>query len=526
MLGWYLSPGHNRVQNQTSSKVFTEVLYLIDQNYVDSVDQKVLTQKAIESILEQLDPHSVFIPKVDVQVTDAQLESQFEGIGVEFVLQNDTLLVVNTLPSGPSYAAGLRAGDKIISVNGKVIAGTGLTNQKVFKLLRGKRGSAVSLGVLRHQTDSLIKHTVVRDQIQSTSVEVGYMLTPQTGYLKISRFASQTHNEFVQTVDSLKQKGMTQLIIDLRDNPGGLMGQAIDIADELVGGEHLLVYTKGRNMANSQRYYSTPGGIAEHIPTIVLLNEGSASASEVLAGALQDIDRALIMGRRSYGKGLVQAQMGLTDGAKLRLTISRYYTPSGRCIQKTYQDRPTRYYLNDLMHRFDHGELFNKDSIALPDSLTYQTQAGRTVYGGGGIMPDVFVPLDTSLTSALVRRLVAHSLIRHAALNYYATEGATLEKLTPHDFMAKFEPKDKLIHNLRFLAKSQGIEFTEQDWQQNQQNLKHLLKAHLGRAIWRNQVFYPLLHQRDSLINKTHTMWPKAQSLPYFDQANKAKVEN
>lgn len=355
---------------------FREILSYIDREYVDTVNTEELSEYAISKMLEKLDPHSSYIPARELGLAKSYLESDFDGIGVEFNIFRDTLYVIAPVHDGPSEQVGIQAGDKIIKVDGESLTGEKLTNEKVFQKLRGPRGSKVNLTILRRGEAKPKQFTVVRRKIPTVSVDVGYMVDDKTGYIKVSRFASSTYDEFKKKLTALRKQGMQRLILDLRDNPGGYLDHATRMADEFIAGNKKLVYTDGKGEKYDADYYARTKGEFENGDLVVLINEGSASASEILAGALQDHDRAVIVGRRSFGKGLVQVPIPLSDGGELRLTISRYYTPSGRSIQKPYDPNDAEEYEMDIMNRFKHGEFFSQDSIRFNDSLKYQTEHG------------------------------------------------------------------------------------------------------------------------------------------------------
>ncbi len=382
---------------------FREVLNLINHEYVDEAKTQMLVDDAIQHMLTKLDPHSAYITANDREEANEDLRGNFEGIGIEFNIFHDTLVVVSALSGGPSEAVGLRPGDKIVKVNGTTIAGVGLSNPDVMKHLKGPKGSEVKIEVARKNVKEPVQFTIVRDKIPQFSVDASYMVDDEIGYIKVSRFSQTTYEEFMKAMEKLKGKGMKKLVLDLQGNPGGYMNQAIDLADEFLPKGEKIVFTKGKDTRYNSEALSTDKGDFQQGDLIVLVNEGSASASEIVSGALQDNDRALVVGRRSFGKGLVQSPFDLEDGSELRLTISRYYTPSGRSIQKPYTDEEE--YSRDIIKRYKHGEFFTADSVKFSDSLKFLTLNGRTVYGGGGIMPDYFVPLDTTLNSRYLNEL-------------------------------------------------------------------------------------------------------------------------
>ena len=381
---------------QDNAMKFGRLLRLIDSYYVDSTKINDLTEKAIVEVLRNLDPHSVYISKEEVEKMNEPLQGNFEGVGISFNVFKDTLLVVTTVPGGPSEKVGLRAGDRIVQVDAKVIANIGLKNTDVYDLLRGKKGTRVDLKVKRKGESNLLDFTVIRDKIPINSLDASYMLDDNTGYIKLNKFAATTTNEFFEAIKALKTSSkLNSLVLDLRGNGGGYLTAAIELADQFLTAYKLVVYTSGLH-AEKKEYNATPLGELEQGKLVILIDESSASASEIVSGAIQDWDRGVLIGRRSYGKGLVQQPFPLTDGSMIRLTTAHYYTPSGRCIQKPYADGVDAYQ-KDYMHRIETGELFSKDSVAQNKAEKYLTKTSkRTVYGGGGIMPDVFIPLDTS----------------------------------------------------------------------------------------------------------------------------------
>jgi carboxyl-terminal processing protease len=491
---------------------FRDILTHIDQSYVDSVNTEDLIDYSIEKMLEKLDPHTVYIPAKDVEQANMQLEGDFDGIGIEFNIFRDTIIVIAPLAGGPSEAVGLQSGDKIVKVNGELVAGVKAKpdNAKVFQLLRGKRGSKVKLSVKRRGAKNLLDYTVTRDKIPSQSVDVGMMLDDKTGYIKVSRFSASTYQEFKESLQKLKALGMKQLMLDLRDNPGGYMDRAVNMVDELVGGTPKIVYTNGKGTRYDSEYFAHINGLFEKGPVIVLIDEGSASASEIVAGALQDNDRALIVGRRSFGKGLVQMPIDLSDGSELRLTISRYYTPSGRSIQKPYEGGD---YENDsFMDRLKKGELFNADSIKVNKKQKYQTLKGRTVYGGGGIMPDVFVPFD-STRFIYLNELYKHNLIREYALNYYNENKATLQKMDYKSFKEKFIVNDKMLNDLIELGRRAGVAYDAQAYENSKKAIQLHLKAFVARGVWKNEGFFPIIFEQDEIFQAAIKLFDKAQKI-------------
>ncbi|HLZ16589.1 MAG TPA: S41 family peptidase, partial [Cyclobacteriaceae bacterium] len=389
LIGANINSKSPRKSDGSEIEKLREVLSLVQNEYVDKGKTDVVVEDAIHHILGKLDPHSAYIPAREKIEANEDLKGNFEGIGIEFNIFHDTLVVVAAISGGPSEAVGLRPGDKIVKVDGKLIANVKLTNADVQKYLKGPKGTEVKIEVFRKREKSSLAFTIIRDRIPQTSVDASYMIDREVGYIKVSRFSQTTYEEFKKALDNLKKGGMKKLVLDLQGNPGGYMDQAISVADEFLPKGEKIVFTRGQESRYNEEALATDKGDFEKGDLIVLVNEGSASASEIVSGALQDNDRALVVGRRSYGKGLVQRPFELNDGSEVRLTISRYYTPSGRSIQKPYEDLDA--YDKDIIKRYKHGEFFHADSIHFNDSLKFHTLNGRTVYGGGGIMPDYFV---------------------------------------------------------------------------------------------------------------------------------------
>jgi carboxyl-terminal processing protease len=440
------------------------------------------------------------------------LEGDFEGIGVEFNIFKDTISVITPLSGGPSETAGIQSGDKIIRVNGETVAGKGITNEGVFKRLRGPKGTTVKLDILRRGNSKPLEFNITRNKIPTVSVDVSYMVNSNTGYIKVSRFASNTFDEFKVALAALKKKGMQQLVLDLRGNPGGYMDHATRMADEFIAGNKLIVYTDGKGTRYDSKTFARTRGDFENGPVIVLLDEGSASASEIVAGALQDNDRALIVGRRSFGKGLVQMPIPLNDGSELRLTISRYYTPSGRSIQKSYVGG-TEDYQKDMLQRFENGEYFHQDSSLFVDSLKFKTAKGRVVYGGGGIMPDVFVPRDTSELSEFVSQLYGKNVIREYALSYYSQNRKDLGKMPLDRFLKSFTVTDKMLQDMLLLASQSDVKYDAAQFNRSKELLRNNLKAFIGRSVHGNNGFFPVLHEKDEEFREALRQFGQAQRL-------------
>nr|WP_262917694.1 S41 family peptidase [Cognataquiflexum rubidum] len=494
-----------------------EIVTYINRDYVDSVNTNELVEFGIEKMLEKLDPHSTYIPARDATLAKSELDGEFDGIGVEFGIIRDTIYVVAPLTGGPSEKLGIQSGDQIINVDGKTVAGTGITNRDVFDLLRGPRGSNVNVDIKRKNQKDLIAFNIIRDKIPQYSINASYMVNEEVGYIKVTRFGATTHEEFKKSVTELKEKGMKKLILDLQNNPGGYMGAAINIADEILNSNSLIVSQKGKLNRYNQKAYAVKPGLFEDGSVIVLINEGSASASEIVAGALQDNDRGLIVGRRSFGKGLVQMPIDLSDGAELRLTIARYYTPSGRSIQKPYGTDED--YGRDWSKRFEHGEFFSADSIKFNDSLRYETVSGRSVFGGGGIMPDFFVPLDTTMSSAYVNRLFNSDSSREFILDYLDKNKKKFDGMSFEDYYKKYQITEEMLQGLVKVGERNKVKFDEKDFNKSKDYLKVLLKAHMGRQIYDDNAFYMVINDINEIYLQALGLFDEAEKLAFSSKA-------
>jgi carboxyl-terminal processing protease len=477
---------------------FRDVLTQIQTEYVDTVNTNKLVDDAIHHMLNKLDPHSAYIPATDRIAANEDLRGNFDGIGVEFNIFHDTIVVVSALSGGPSEALGIQSGDKIIKVDDKNLAGVGVTSTDVMKALKGPKGTEVKVTVLRR--DEEIEYSIIRDKIPQYSVDVAYMVDDEIGYIKVNRFAATTFEEFHRALSNLKEKGMTKLVLDLQSNPGGYMNIAIDMADDFLSTGKKIVFTQGKEKKYDSQALSTSKGDFESGDLIILINEGTASASEILAGALQDNDRALIVGRRSFGKGLVQSPFDLSDGSELRLTISRYYTPTGRSIQKPYEDGDE--YSRDILSRYNHGEFFHADSIRFNDTLKYTTPKGRTVYGGGGIMPDYFVPLDTTLTSHYLNELYTSTSIQEYTFAYGEEhKEELLEKGFDH-FLEQFVVTDKMLADLVQTGERNKVKADRKELAKKERLFKVHIKAQIARKLWNNEGFFPVMNQTNEIFQR------------------------
>ena len=475
---------------------FRDVLTHIQNEYVDTVNSGVLLDDAIHHMLNTLDPHSAYIPAADRLAANEDLRGNFDGIGVEFNIFRDTIVVVSALSGGPSEALGIQSGDKIIKVDDKILAGIGVTSADVMKALKGPKGTEVNVTILRRKEK--IDYKIIRNKIPQYSVDVGYMVDSEIGYIKVNRFAATTFDEFHESLKGLKEKGMKKLVLDLQGNPGGYMNMAIDMADDFLSTGKKIVFTNGKEKKYNSDAMSTARGEFEQGDLIVLMNEGSASASEILAGSLQDNDRALIVGRRSFGKGLVQSPFDLSDGSELRLTISRYYTPTGRSIQKPYEDGDE--YSRDIISRYNHGEFFHADSIHFNDTLKYTTPNGRTVYGGGGIMPDYFVPLDTTLNSHYLNELYTSTSIQEYTFGYAEAYKEQLVKKGFDHYLKYFSVTDQMLADLVKVGERNKIKPDRTELRNKKRLFQVHVKAQIARKLWGNEGFFPVINDTNEIF--------------------------
>lgn len=519
------SPNQNK-QNAAAfqQRKLYEALMTISNMYVDTINNKKMVETALNAILKELDPHSVYIPKDEVERVNEPLEGSFEGIGVQFQIVDDTLLVAQTVANCPAEKVGVLPGDRIIYIDGQLVAGVKIQNNDVFKKLRGPKGSIVTLKIKRGKKDELLVFKITRDKIPLFSVDATYMIDKEIGYIKINSFGSTTIEEFRKALTSLNKKGMKHLILSLQGNGGGYLNAAIGLADEFLSNEKLIVYTQGLNQPKSVAE-ATSHGDFEKGKLIVLVDEYSASASEIVSGALQDWDRAIVIGRRSFGKGLVQRQFKLLDGSEMRLTTARYYTPTGRCIQKSYKEGADKYE-NDISNRINKGELFHADSIHFPDSLRYQTLTlKRTVYGGGGIMPDIFVPLDTTNFTTLHRKLMALGIINKVSLQYIDKNRDALKKKYPtfEKYKANFVVDEAFVNEILVAAEKEKIVFDSskkitvkktdasdstlnfidmKEFEKSKPLIRLQLKAIVARDLWTANEFYQIIDADNESLSK------------------------
>jgi carboxyl-terminal processing protease len=499
LIGVYL-PSKSKISQQTGFRVrndkINSILNIIESDYVDTVNRSQLVEAAIPAILKKLDPHSVYIPAKDLLRANEPLQGNFDGIGISFSMLTDTILVISTISGGPSEKIGLQAGDKIIFVNDSLVAGRQLSDEKVMGMLKGPRGTVVKIKLLRKGYKDLLPFEITRDKIPIWSVDVSYMITANTGYIKINNFAITTFDEFMKSMNELKANGMTRLILDLRENSGGVMEAAIKIADQFLKEGEMIVYTLGRSQPRTEAKASGNGEF-QTLGLVLLIDEWSASASEILAGAIQDNDRGTIIGRRSFGKGLVQTQIPFADGSGMRLTIARYYTPTGRSIQKPYNNGFDEYF-DDLNVRIAHGELEVPDSIHFSDSLKFTTPGGKTVYGGGGIMPDIFVPVDTTGRSPYF--LAVRPQIYRFALKYTEDNREILKKYTMPDEMEKYLRSQPLLSQFVDFASTNGTKKDPSGLKISGSVINIQLKAYIARNMLDNKGFYPIWKELDSTL--------------------------
>lgn len=507
-----------KLNPETTTEKFKTLLTYISNYYVDTIKEDKLVEEAIIAMLEKLDPHSIYIPKSEVEEMNAPLKGNFDGIGIRFQIMKDTIMVINTISGGPSEKVGVRAGDKIIKIDGVSVAGVKIKNNQVREKLMGKKGTKVNIEILRKNEKKTLSFTIVRDKIPLYSIDAAYMVDNKTGYIKLSQFAETTISEFNRAIDSLKKLGMENLIFDLQGNGGGYLNTAIDLCDEFLDGRKMIVYTEGRAFDRRESYASKEGKF-EKGKLIVLIDESSASASEIVSGAVQDWDRGLIVGRRSFGKGLVQKPISLPDGSMVRLTTQRYYTPTGRCIQKPYNEG-LEAYQKEKYQRYLNGESFHKDSIKIPDSLKYYTRISkREVYGGGGIIPDVFVPADTTGSSDYLSKLIRNGIFNNFSIVYIDKQRKALKTKYPNfqKFKTDFKVDTKLLEEFTAFATSEKVEFNQKDFETSKYIIELRLKATIAQNLWDYPMFY-------EIINELNTAYKKAIEIMYDGTYQKMKL--
>ena len=489
----------NRLRFPTSK--MDQLINYIDQLYVDSIDVDSLSDEVMSEIVQQLDPHSAYIPEKDLEIVNSELDASFSGIGVQFSIQNDTVNIVAVISGGPSEGVGILAGDKLVEVNDSAFTGKTLNNERVMRTLRGKKGTEVVLGVRRQGEKELLRFTVVRGDIPVHAVDAQFIIDSNIGFVRVSKFSENTYDEFIQALASLRQQGADRYIIDLRENSGGYMEQAIKMANEFLERGDMIVYSEGRAYP---RYEARSNGLGrfKEVPLVVLIDEFSASASEIFAGAMQDNDRATIIGRRSFGKGLVQNQLAFADGSAVRLTIARYYTPSGRCIQKPYEMGKQADYMKDLVERYENGEFFSKDSIHEKDTTVYFTKKGRVVHGGGGIMPDIFVGRDTSLYTAWYKSVVNRAYTYQFAYQYTDRHRKELKRYRSWEEMERYLKRQNIRGEMVEFAKKKGVEPNEAQIQKSTPLLMRILYAYIVRDMLGDEGFFPLYERDDEITQR------------------------
>lgn len=478
-------------------------LQLIKYWYVDTVNEKQLSDEAIKSMLKELDPHSVYIPLEELREMNEPLVGNFDGVGIQFNINSDTILITQTIPGGPSEKLGLRAGDRIVTINDTNVAGIKITNNDVLKKLRGPKGTKVKVTIYRRGYADLLDFMITRDKIPLFSVDASYMVTPQIGYIKISRFADSTPAEFREALEKLKKSGLTSLILDLQGNGGGYLNRAVELSDEFLPEGKKIVFTRGR-MTQSEDFMSSVMGGWEKGKLAVLIDESSASASEIVSGAVQDWDRGLIVGRRSFGKGLVQKSYGLPDGSMIRLTVAHYYTPSGRCIQKPYEPGQEDEYEMDYLNRFKHGELFHVDSIHFQDTTEYFTNGKRLVRGGGGVMPDVFVPLDTSMSSSYYSDLLRKNILGDFTLNYVDRNRTKLLSTYPDIavFRKDFKSEGAFFDEFLESAVKGGVPMDTAGFRASERVIRLQLKALVARNLWDIGAYFQVINEVNNSLQR------------------------
>ena len=492
---------------------FNMLLHIIEQQYVDSVNSKELTDNAMTSILKELDPHSAYIPAEDLESVNEELEGSFSGIGIQFNLLNDTINVVDVISGGPSERCGLMPGDRIITVDDSLYVGKNITNEKVMKNLRGAKGSVVKLGIQRKGESELVTFEVERGDIPLHSVDASFIISPGIGYILVSKFGRTTFEEFLVALARLRNEGAESYIIDLRGNGGGYMDAAINMVNEFMMAGELIVYTEGRAFPREDAVANGMGSFKEQ-PVIVLTDEWSASASEIFAGAIQDNDRGLVVGRRTFGKGLVQNQLPLSDGSAVRLTIARYHTPSGRCIQKDYAMGDDESYNMDILNRYNRGEFFSADSIKQHTDLVFTTAGGRTVYGGGGIMPDVFIPSDTTHVTPYYTDVINKSLLYKYAFEYVDSNRERLSQADNYKELLSMLDSNRLINDFIAYADKNGVPARYADIKVSRAVLLRLLQAYIARDVIGDEAFYPIFMSDDKVIEEACRLIEEGNAFP------------
>lgn len=478
-----------------------DVLNLIQQDYVDTLSSEKIANTAVKSILSELDPHSEYIPASRFDDVNDPLRGNFDGIGIQFRMVEDTIVVIQTIADGPSEEAGLLAGDRIVKVDAKTVAGKGIPSDSIVHMLKGERGTKVEVSIYRRGSKNLLNFTITRDKIPTYSLDVAYMVNDVTAYVKLNKFSATTGDELHDAVKELKKQGMKKLILDLRGNGGGYLSESIRVADEFLAKDKLIVYTEGKSRPRKESR-SSEYGIFHQGELVVLIDEMSASASEIVAGAIQDNDRGTIIGRRSFGKGLVQEQMKLKNGAAIRLTVARYHTPTGRCIQKPYENGQDEEYYLEVLQRYQNGEMNSPDSVQIDSSEIYLTPAGDTVFGGGGIYPDIYVSLKAGIPNKYARGLIRAGMMFRFAFQYADSHRNDFERFSDaKDFVNNFSVSNSLMRQFRRFAASNGITANEREFNEADKIIRIRLKAFIGRNFFDDNAFYPVIHNIDEEFN-------------------------
>lgn len=497
----------------TSSNKLNALLRIIDDQYVDTVNMGELVEEAMPQILSELDPHSSYIPAKDLEAVNADLKGSFSGIGIQFTIQNDTIHVNSVIQGGPSEKVGLMAGDRIVEVDDSAFVGKIVTNSETMKRLKGEKGSKVKLGVYRPGEKDLLHFTVIRGNIPVKSIDAAYMINEKVGYIKVNKFGETTYPELLIALAKLNQKNCEGLIVDLRGNTGGYMAAAIQMVNEFLPNNRLIVYTQGRKSPRED-YNSNGTGSNQKMPLVVLVDEGSASASEIFAGAIQDNDRGTIVGRRSFGKGLVQQPIEFSDGSAIRLTIARYYTPSGRCIQKPYEKGKESEYELDLLTRYEHGEFFSADSIKQDETEVYHTRLGRPVYGGGGIMPDIFVPQDTTGMTSYFRMAANRGLIIRYTFDYTDQNRSTLQKYDTPEKMEAYLKGQNLLNKFAAWAEKKGLKRRNNLMMKSRRLFEMSLYGNIIYNMLGMEAYVEYLNESDKTVLKAVEILEKGESFP------------
>lgn len=497
----------------TSSNKLNALLRIIDDQYVDTVNMGELVEEAMPQILSELDPHSSYIPAKDLEAVNADLKGSFSGIGIQFTIQNDTIHVNSVIQGGPSEKVGLMAGDRIVEVDDSAFVGKIVTNSEAMKRLKGEKGSKVKLGVYRPGEKDLLHFTVIRGNIPVKSIDAAYMINEKVGYIKVNKFGETTYPELLIALAKLNQKNCEGLIVDLRGNTGGYMAAAIQMVNEFLPNNRLIVYTQGRKSPRED-YNSNGTGSNQKMPLVVLVDEGSASASEIFAGAIQDNDRGTIVGRRSFGKGLVQQPIEFSDGSAIRLTIARYYTPSGRCIQKPYEKGKESEYELDLLTRYEHGEFFSADSIKQDETEVYHTRLGRPVYGGGGIMPDIFVPQDTTGMTSYFRMAANRGLIIRYTFDYTDQNRSTLQKYDTPEKMEAYLKGQNLLNKFAAWAEKKGLKRRNNLMMKSRRLFEMSLYGNIIYNMLGMEAYVEYLNESDKTVLKAVEILGKGESFP------------